>query len=75
MERDYLGPGSAIDGAYEAVFSGPQAEEVIRDLKKHAGWNRESLIDPGHPDVTAERLGRRALLVYILRKSGRLSDE
>jgi len=74
MERDYMGPGSKADEAYEVVFRGPMADQVIEDLKRHCKWYTESIIEPGQPDVTAERLGRRALLVYILKKSGRLHD-
>ncbi len=69
-----MGPGSRSDEAYETVFRGPMADAVIEDLKRKVMWNAESIIEPGRPDITAERLGRRALLVYILKKSGRLHD-
>lgn len=65
---------TAIQAAYEQVFRGPAADEVIKDLKKETRWNDEDLLAAGQPDVTAERLGRRALLAYILRKSGRIGD-
>ncbi len=64
----------AMQSAYEMVFGSPAGDMVIEDLKREARWNDEDLLAAGQPDVTAERLGRRALLAYILKKSGRISN-
>ena len=65
---DYL----ALRRAYQYVFSGPEAELVIKDLIKYCHF-LDSTMEAG-PEVMQFYEGRRMVLSHILDRQGKSSD-
>jgi hypothetical protein len=61
-----------LDKAYRDLFRGPDAEIVIRDLEKKAKMYEENLLSADSFAKTAETLGMRKIVVYILKRAEKL---
>lgn len=59
-----------LEDAYQRLFGSPDGEKVLCDLERYCEWS--GLLRGKTPADTYENLGKRAVYLRIMKKTGRI---